>query len=257
MSYTIAITGKGGTGKTTVSGFLVRLLWVRGIRPILAVDADPNGTLAPMIGLSVGPTLGDIREEMMEKKSEVTGISKERILDLKLEECIQESDGFDLLALGRSEGPSCYCYVNNLLRQALAKFKTQYKVMVIDNEAGMEHLSRMNMNVIDCQVLVCEPTIVSARAADRILTLTQSLPITIKRKVLVWNKVTRDGVSDEAKRVVMEKRFDAVLHLPADENVMRLSVAEESVMTARMPEAFANLSEACFINDLVKEQVRI
>jgi CO dehydrogenase maturation factor len=257
MSYTIAITGKGGTGKTTVAGFLVRLLRERGIRPVLAVDADPNNTLASMVGLKGGPTLGEIREEMMEKKDDVSGVAKERVLDLKLSECLQEAVGFDLLTMGRSEGPSCYCYINTLLRRALSVFKARYKVTVIDNEAGMEHLSRMNMGLIDCLVLVCEPTAVSARAAQRIGTLVQSLPITVRRRVLVWNKVSGADVPDEARAIAGDAQFDARLCLPADKNIERLSVAEESAFTAAMPAAFAGLLEACMVNGLIKEQVQV
>ena len=108
MSYLIAVSGKGGTGKTTVSACLVRLLLEGGVRPVLAVDADPNSTLAPLLGAESGATISDIRREVLESKSKVTAISKGRMLDLKLEECLQEARGFDLLTMGRPEGAACY-----------------------------------------------------------------------------------------------------------------------------------------------------
>jgi len=251
MSHMIAVTGKGGTGKTTISAFLVRLLIENGARPVLAVDADPNSTLAPLLGFSAQTTISDIREDVLKEKANITGVSKERLLEMKLEECIYEASGFDVLTMGRPEGPDCYCYVNNLLRGALTKLRSNYRTAVVDNEAGMEHLSRMNMRDIDCLVLVCEPTAVSARAASRIVTLTESLPLTVRRRVLAWNKV-RDGfVPKAAEDLLAGVPFDEVIFLPADEGVARLSAEEESVWGASIPEAFLQLLDAC-VGDIVK-----
>lgn len=248
MNYLIAVTGKGGTGKTLVVASLVKLLLERGIRPVLAVDADPNSTLAPLLGVSMGPTISDIREEIMEAKSQVTEVPKERILKLKLEECIIESSGFDLLIMGRPEGQSCYCYVNNLLRRELGNLRGSYKVTVVDNEAGMEHLSRMNTDNIDCLAVVSEPTLVSARSAARIVELAKRLPVRIGRQVLVWNKVSAAGVSEEISEPLTLKRFDAIVTLPFSEDVARLAATEESVLEASLPPGFEGLFEACLVN---------
>lgn len=245
MTYTVAVTGKGGTGKSTVSAILVRLLLDRGIGPILAVDADPNSSLGPLIGLPDGPAISDIREEMLRDKAKISGISKERILATKIEECIRESEGVDLLTMGRPEGPTCYCYINNLLRGALRKMKSSYRVTIIDNEAGMEHLSRMNTEAIDCMVLVNEPTVVSARASSRIAALTEELPVTVRRRVLVWNKTRASGVPAEALEVLDGCEFHETVALPDDDNVHRLSAVEQSVMEAVVPESFTPLVESC------------
>jgi len=245
MTYTVAITGKGGTGKTTVAAFLVRLLLERNITPVLAVDADPNSSLAPLVGLTTGPTISDIREEILAEKARVTGVPKERILGMKLEECLIESNGFDVLTMGRPEGPTCYCYINNLLRGALAALKANYRVTVVDNEAGMEHLSRMNTDNIDCLVTVCEPTVVSARAAHRIAELADSLPVTVRRKVLVWNKVRASGIPEAAEKALAGTVFDETLRLPDDDAAQMLSATEESALTAEMPAAFAVLVDTC------------
>ncbi len=251
MNQVIAVTGKGGVGKTTVSAFLVRLLIERGIRPVLAVDADPNSTLAPMLGLHPGVTMSDIRDDILKEKARVTGVPKERLLEMKLEECIWEAEGFDLLTMGRPEGPDCYCYVNNLLRSALTRLRSNYPVTVIDNEAGMEHLSRMNTNDIDCLMTVCEPTAVSARAASRIAVLADSLPVTVRRRILVWNKVRNGVVPKPAEELLSDVRFDQTILLPADEGVAQISTEERSVLDASIPEAFCQLVAAC-VNDPVE-----
>ena len=245
MGYLIAVTGKGGTGKTTVTASLVRLLLEEGIRPVLAVDADPNSTLAPLLGVTPGQTMSDVREEIMQAKAEVTGVPKERMLEFKLEECIIESAGFDLLIMGRPEGQRCYCYVNTLLRDSLATLRGGYKVTVVDNEAGMEHLSRMNTDDIDCLIVLSEPTLVSARCAARIVELARSLRVRIGRRVLVWNKVLPAGIPEEVYGAVQIERFDATVTLPFDEGMAQLAVEEKSVLSAKLPPGFDRLLEAC------------
>jgi len=245
MSYLIAVTGKGGVGKSTIASLLVRLLLQRDRRPVLAVDADPNSTLAPLLGLTPCATIGDIREDVLNEKANVTGISKDRILDMKLEECIQEASGFDLLSMGRPEGPSCYCYVNSLLRNTLAKLTQSYKATVVDNEAGMEHLSRLNTRHVDCLLLVSEPTAIGARTAIRIAQLTESLPIEVGRRVLVWNKVSSAGIPKAAEKLLSDNTFDAVTTLPSDEVLAALSINESSILTADVPESYRTLLDAC------------
>jgi len=246
MSFLVAITGKGGTGKTTVAASLVRQLLARGTRPVLAVDADPNYNLAELLGAKVARSLGAIREELLKKKAQVTGVSKARALELELAECLVEAEGFDLLTMGRPEGPSCYCYVNSLLRDALVALTKNYPVTVVDNEAGMEHLSRLNTARLDCLVVVAEPTPVSARAAARIAALTEELPVAVGRRVLVWNKVPRGGVGQAALAALDGARFAATLELPLDARVARLAERGEGVLAAQgWPEEFARLGEVC------------
>ena len=246
MSYLVAVAGKGGAGKTTLAACFVRLLLDRKLTPVLAVDADPNSSLAPLVGLEPGPTISDIRQEMMEEKARTTGIPKERLLQMKLESCLQESAGFDLLTMGRPEGADCYCYVNNLLRGALLRLRENYRMTVVDNEAGMEHLSRMNTNDIDCLMLVCEPTMVGARSAVRVCRLAETLPVQVRRKVLVWNKVQPSGVPDQAADLVRSEKIDETISLPFDEQIAQLAVFERSVLTLpSLPTAFSDLADAC------------
>jgi CO dehydrogenase maturation factor len=247
MPYVLAITGKGGTGKTTVSACLIRKLMDRGIQPVLADDADPNSTHAPLVGLIPGPTISDIREEVLKEKSHITGVPKERILSMKLEESVLESDGFDLLTMGRPEGPTCYCYVNTLLRGALSTLKSNYRVTVVDNEAGMEHLSRMNTETVDCLVLVCEPTMISARAAQRICQLSTELSVAVRRRVLVWNKVRGGKVPEVAEKLLEGMGIDETIYLPDDDNVAQLSATEQSVFDTPLSEAYDKLLDASVV----------
>ena len=137
MAYIIAIAGKGGVGKTTISAMLVHYL-LQLDKPVLAVDADPNSNLNTALGIGYEETIADIREEV--KNETPDNFSKSEFFGLRLEEALSEGNGFDLLVMGRPEGPGCYCAVNNILRDYLAKISKKYKFVVIDNEAGMEHL---------------------------------------------------------------------------------------------------------------------
>ena len=194
MAYNIAVAGKGGTGKTTLSAMIIRYITEEIGKPVSAVDADPNASLGALLGLHVQNTVADIREEIVEKKADFAGMSKERYIEYSIEESTIEKDKFDLLTMGRPEGPKCYCYVNNLLRKYLDKVGTTYPFIVTDNEAGMEHLSRRTTNNVDLLLIVSEPTIVGALTMQRILKLADSLPITIKQKLCILNRVPKDGI---------------------------------------------------------------
>ncbi|MEK7477232.1 MAG: AAA family ATPase [Candidatus Coatesbacteria bacterium] len=244
----IAVTGKGGTGKTTVAATLVRMLVARGIRPVLAVDADPASTLAPLLGLEPGPAVSDIREEVMDEKSRTSGIPKERLMDAKMAELLVEATGFDFLAIGRPEGPDCYCYVNNLIREALEKLRGNYPVTIVDNEAGMEHLSRMNTDDISCMLVLSEPTMVGARTAVKIAELARSLPVKVGKRVLVWNKVGPAGVPAAAAGVVPAGLFDASVSIPYSADLAGRSGETDSVLEGGLPEGAGELMAACGVS---------
>ena len=144
MSYFIAITGKGGVGKTTISALIVNRLINRGRKPVLAIDADPNTCLDALLGVKAEKTVGRVREEVREiaGKGLAAGISKQELLEMKIAESLVESDNFDLIAMGRSEGPGCYCYANNVLKSVINEISGNYPYIVLDNEAGLENLSR-------------------------------------------------------------------------------------------------------------------
>lgn len=244
----VAVTGKGGTGKSTVAAFLVRTFVRAGVRPILAVDADPNSTLAAMLGTDAGATISDIRDMMMREKYETTGVPKQRKLDLLLAEYVSEAEGFDIITMGRPEGKDCYCYVNNLLRHALAALRKNYRITIVDNEAGMEHLSRMNTDNIDCLLLVSEPTAVAAGSAARIAALASQLDITTSRRVLVWNKVPAGGVPESALSLLAAFSFDGVFEIPWLEAIATAAAAGSSISSLDPPEVFAPLAHSCIVD---------
>ncbi|RJP66424.1 MAG: carbon monoxide dehydrogenase [Candidatus Abyssobacteria bacterium SURF_17] len=209
MGKLIAVTGKGGVGKTTISALLVRHLVKRGNTPILVVDADPNSNLNEVLGLSVDETIGSIREEMAQRVGELPGgMAKHDFLEMKVQECLVEASGFDLVVMGRPEGPGCYCFANNVLRDVLKMLGKQYPNIVVDNEAGMEHLSRRITTSIDHLLIVSDASIRGMLAAERIRELVDELKLTIGTMHLLINRV-HDGLSAEVEKRV--KTFGAPL----------------------------------------------
>ena len=176
MSYTIAVAGKGGTGKTTISSLVIRHFVRAGKTPVFAVDADSNFNLNDQLGVEVKSTIGASREEMKRKitaNEAPAGMSKDDWIEMQMPADLIEAEGFDLLVMGRPEGPGCYCAANNTLRRHLEILSGNYPVVVIDNEAGMEHLSRRTTAKIDLLLLVSEPSPIGIMTAARIRDLAQ------------------------------------------------------------------------------------
>ena len=197
MATTIAISGKGGAGKTTLSAMIIRLLCRQSQGAILAVDADPNACLAPILGVQPEDTIAEIREQTRQKQPGNEGTDRLRSLEYSIQQAITEAGGFDLLTMGRPEGPSCYCAVNNMLRTFLDKLSSQYQYVIIDNEAGMEHLSRRTTNNVDLLFIVAEPTAVGDLTARRIFELAKQLPISVKETGVIWNRTESSKKLDE------------------------------------------------------------
>lgn len=223
MSYTIAVAGKGGTGKTTIAGFIVDYLARANSDSVLAVDADPNSNLGEFLGLGITDTLVGIIDNIAANKDKKApgGMTKDRLIEYKLQESISEGDGFDLLAMGRPEGPGCYCYPNSMLREALGRLERGYKYIVIDNEAGMEHLSRRTMRSIDYLFIASDPTEPGLRAAKRILDLIKELKISVGRKHLIVNKV-KSGAQPLQFRID-ELKIDHTDYIPESDEIFKLS----------------------------------
>ena len=180
MGKIIAVTGKGGTGKTTIAALIIRALLDKKAGLILGVDADPNSTLADTIGLKVEDTISSICEEMLDKKEALpAGMTKDRFLEYKIQQSLIEKDNLSLLTMGRPEGAGCYCFVNNLLREMIKNLTDDYDFTVADNEAGMEHLSRKTMRKIDVLFVVSDFSIIGVRSASRIYNLARSMGIKV------------------------------------------------------------------------------
>lgn len=192
MTATIAVAGKGGVGKTTCAALILRALAAAGVRPLLAVDADPNANLHLLLGLARPDGLGSLREELL--AADGGGASKEERLEAMVQRRVAEGADVDLVAMGRGEGPGCYCYVNDLLRRSLARLAGSYRAVVVDNEAGMEHLSRRNLRTVDHLVLVADPSNRGMAAARAISELAASLSLPVGRTWLLLNRAyARDG----------------------------------------------------------------
>ena len=224
MSLRIALAGKGGTGKTTIAGLLCRSLIARNVKPILAVDADPNSCLAEKLDLRVERTIGALREELRANpNAKPAGLSKNEWIERQINESLVESVGLDLLVMGRQEGPDCYCFINNLLREYLGRVSKQYQAAVIDNEAGLEHLSRRTDGSVDVMLVVCPPTVIGARTAARIMDLVRSLHLDIGSCHLVLNQC--NGEVAPSLRAEFEKTgLVPLAHIPLDPAVADFDV---------------------------------
>lgn len=226
MTYTIAITGKGGVGKTTVAALLVSRLIARGCSPVLAVDADPNSCLDATLGVKVDKTIGGVREEAREiaGKGLAAGVSKQELLELKISESLVEADCFDLIAMGRPEGPGCYCYANNVLKQAIQTIAENYRYVVIDNEAGLENLSRRIVQKVDLMVIVADPSKRGMETLRRLYALANEMGVKYGKLAMVVNRLRRDEVPAGAKELQREIQADYLVGLP--DNV-ELSACDE------------------------------
>lgn len=222
---TIAIAGKGGTGKTTLAALLIQLLSKQGA--VLAIDADPSSNLNLALGLPLADTVGNVREEMLTTVKEgkfAPGLSKQDYLDLKIQEALVESKGFDLLAMGRPEGPGCYCAANSMLRTIIDRLANNYAFVVIDNEAGMEHISRQTTRDVDFLLITSDPSVRGIITAIRMKELIKELRTRVERVSLVLNRV-QDGLPPEVEKIVKESGLELLEVLPVDPHISRLDSA--------------------------------
>lgn len=229
MAFNIAVAGKGGTGKSTLSALTIRYITEEIGKPVSAVDADPNASLGSLLGLHVKGTIADLREDIVEKKVDFSGMSKDRYIEYAIEESIIEANKFDLLTMGRPEGPKCYCYVNNLLRKYLDKVGTTYPFIVTDNEAGMEHISRRTTSNVDLLMIVSEPTIVGALTMQRIIQLAESLPVTIRQKFCILNRVPKSGIHENLQQKLDSLGVEISAIFPFDQEVYDTAACGASI----------------------------
>jgi CO dehydrogenase maturation factor len=225
MSKLIAIAGKGGVGKSTVAALLVMRLLQHGHRPILAVDADPNTCLDAALGVNVVKTVGGVREDARKftQDGTVRGMDKKRFLELRIAESLVESDDFDLIAMGRSEGPGCYCYANNVLKAVLNTMVSKYPYVVLDNEAGLENLSRRIVNKVSLLVMVTDPSTRGLETVRRLHKLSGEMEIAYDNLAIVVNRLRRGGLPAGAEELRLATGADIIVGIPEDEDIYAIA----------------------------------
>lgn len=224
MGRTIAVTGKGGVGKTAFTALLIRLLVESKQGAVLAVDADPNLNLDAALGLTLTDTVGDLREEGLDRAQSLPGgMAKAEFLQLRVQQALAESEGFDLLAMGRPEGPGCYCFANSILRACVDKIGKQYAFVVIDCEAGLEHLSRRTAGDVDALFLLSDPSLRSLETAARVMRLIEELHTRVGERVLAFTRVV-DGISDELRAAARDRGLPKPFLIPEDAELRNLDM---------------------------------
>ena len=219
MSFTIAVAGKGGSGKTSIASLVIRYLMKNGAGPILAIDADPNANLGESLGLDIKQTVGLVLDDFQKEKIKIpAGMTKEAYLEYKLNQALVETKALDLLTMGRGEGPECYCYPNLMLRKLADTLAENYAYVVMDNEAGMEHLSRRTTQNVDELFIISDHSVKGVRTIARIGELVAELKLAVKRQSVLINLVP-DGLDPLVAEELKKQGIDATAIIPLDEEV--------------------------------------
>ena len=223
-THVIAVAGKGGVGKTTTCGMIIEYLCARGKGPLLVVDADANSNLNEVLGVEVDATLGDIREEMARAEllpvSPIpSGMTEQEYAEYKFNSALIEEDDYDMLVMGRTQGKGCYCYVNGVLKAQIDKYYGRYGYMVIDNEAGMEHIARGTLPHVDTLLLVSDCSRRGIQAAARIAEMVNALELKPGVMKLIVNRAPGGRLNDGVKEEIEKHGLDLAGVLPQDELV--------------------------------------
>jgi CO dehydrogenase maturation factor len=232
MPYSIAFAGKGGTGKTSLASLTIKYLLTKRKGPVLAVDADSNSCLNEALGVEVHTTIGKLREDSLEAVR-VTGdrpggMPMEQLFDYQVQQSVIEANGFDLLVMGRPEGPGCYCAANHIIRKYTDKLSEGYPYVVIDNEAGMEHLSRRTTNKVNLLLIVSDATYKGILAAKRINELIEELKLEVDKKALIINRVTGNEIAQLSEVINASSLFFAGA-IPQDSMIMEFDLQGKPV----------------------------
>lgn len=253
MAYLIALAGKGGTGKTSIAALSIRYLMENRKGPVLAVDADSNSCLNEALGIPVHATIGRLREESLQAVrsggDRPGGMSMEQLFDYQVQQSIIEAKGLDLLVMGRPEGPGCYCAANNIIRKYTDKLSETYPYIVIDNEAGMEHLSRRTTHKVDLLLIVSDPTVKGIQTAKRINALVDELQLDIEKRVLIINRISGpDGA--RLKKLAEDYGLTVGGLIPQDDTIFEFDL--QGLPIIKLPSDSIALSSAYQILDSLK-----
>lgn len=245
MTKVIAMAGKGGTGKTTTSALLTKYLLKKKQTPLLLVDADANANLNELLGLEVDLTLGQIRKEI---KSELPpNITRDQFMEMKIHQALVEESGFDLLVMGQPDGPGCYCAANQYLAMTMDKLAENYKYIIVDNEAGMEHLSRMNLRTVDYLLVTSDPSARGILTAKRISDITAPLGLEVKNQYLLVNRAPQPvppALQEKIDEAVADSGMELGGIIPSSDTLINQELSGES---------YLNLDESADVITTVNE----
>ena len=224
MGHVIAVSGKGGVGKTTLCGLLIQYLCENGKHPVLAVDADANANLNEVLGVEPEITLGELREEIeragVDPRYQIpTGITKQAYLEMRLSDAIAEEDDYDLMVMGRTQGQGCYCFVNGLVQTQVQKLQSHYPYIVVDNEAGMEHISRGILPMMEVAILVSDCSRRGVQAVGRIAELIKECDMKPSRVGLIINRAPKAELNSGILEEIRNQGLDLIGVVPQDEAV--------------------------------------
>jgi len=230
MSKVIAMAGKGGVGKTTVSALITRYFVKNQKDPLLAIDADPNSNLGETLGLDIEKTVGDLRENFMKDPQGVpSGMDKILYLEMLMNQVVIEQNAYDLLVMGRQEGQGCYCMVNNILNRFADELEKNYKYLLVDNEAGMEHLSRRTSGKVDILLMVTDYALRGLRAVGRINEMLGDLKLDVKHKGLIVNRAP-ETLSKAFLDEVESIGVPILCTVPDDNNLLEFDMERKSLL---------------------------
>ena len=241
MPKYIAVAGKGGTGKTTFASLVVKYLVQNKKGSGLAVDADPNANLSEVLGMEVKTTISELLNQTKDPKSVPVGMSKEVFIEYKLQQSLVESNDLDLLVMGNPQGPGCYCYPNDLLRKYLERLSSGYDYVVVDTEAGLEHISRKTIPQVDWLFVISDASARGVRSAGRIHELVQSLGSAVKKELLIVTKTKKDSLANLADEITATG-IDLIGDIPYDESIAEFD--EEGKALFKLPDNNAAVAAA-------------
>jgi CO dehydrogenase maturation factor len=255
MPFTIAMTGKGGVGKTTLSALAIDWLVRSGRQPVLAVDADSNANLHEALGVGYEATVGGIREGARQQAAALKGVSKQEYLDLRVHDALVEQRGYDLIVMGRPEGQGCYCFANNVLREVLDKLARNYRNVVLDSEAGLEHISRRTLLSVDYLFIVSDCTVRGVRTAGRISALADEVKLPTGRRGLIVNRVPGGELPEAVRQAAEATGLPLAAVIPLDDRVAEADAegAPAAGLAADAPArlALASLLERTFAQESI------
>ncbi|MBQ6831300.1 MAG: AAA family ATPase [Oscillospiraceae bacterium] len=237
MPHTIAVAGKGGVGKTTTCGMIIDYLCHKGQGPVLVVDADANSNLNEVLGVEVETSLGAIREEMAQaelKKTIPAGMTKADYAELKFNSALIEEDDFDMIVMGRTQGKGCYCYVNGVLKTQVDKYAKNYSYVVMDNEAGLEHVARGTLPKVDTMLLISDCSRRGIQAAARVAEMIDEMELKPDRLGLIVNRAPNGQLDDGVKAEIEKHGLTLLGVLPQDDGVYRCDCDGEP--SSKLPE---------------------